>query len=188
MLMRTPSAMGLGPAGQVIANPVELRDVLPTLLDVAGAPIPESIEGRSLLQLIRTKGNGWRSNIDLEHNICYGPQNHWNGLTDGRWKYLYMASDGEEQLFHLEDDRYELRDLAQLPEYQNELRRWRGNLVEHLEERGDQWVRDGKLIPRPKGMQFSPNFPGYAPPKKILDLVTFPPTASSDSRGTGAGM
>ena len=149
----------------MVANPVELRDVLPTFLDAAGAPIPESIEGQSLLRLIRTKGEGWRPYIDLEHNICYSAANHWNGLTDGRWKYLYMAMDGEEQLFHLEKDPHELHNLAGLPEYANELRTWRGRLVEHLQERGNLWVRNGALVPRPQGMAFSPNFPGYAPAK-----------------------
>ena len=121
MLMRPPSGMGLGPAGQVIANPVELRDVLPTFLDAAGAPIPESIEGQSLLRLVKSKGEGWRPYIDLEHNIYCSPSNHWNGLTDGRWKYLYHALDGEEQLFHLESDPSELQDLAGLPEYTSEI-------------------------------------------------------------------
>jgi arylsulfatase len=44
---------------------------------------------------------------------------------------------------------------------------WRGRLVKHLEERGEDWVRDGKLIPRPKGQLYSPNFPGYATPKYL---------------------
>ncbi|MGH9451543.1 MAG: arylsulfatase [Terriglobia bacterium] len=163
MLMRLPSGMRSGSAGQVIANPVEIRDVLPTFLDAAGASIPESIEGRSLLRLLKTKGEGWRSYIDLEHNICYSPSNHWNGLTDGQWKYLYHAMDGEEQLFHLDNDAGELHDLTGSPEYSEVLRHWRGLLVEHLEERGRTWVRNGKLVPRPDGMMLSPNFPGYAP-------------------------
>ena len=167
MLMRPPSGMGLE-AGQVITNPVEIRDVLPTFLDAAGASIPDTLEGRSLLHLVKTKGDGWRPYIDLEHNICYSAANHWNGLTDGRWKYLYMAMDGEEQLFHLENDPHELNDLAGLPQYENELRKWRGRLVDHLEERGNLWVRNGKLIPRPQGMMLSPNFPGYAPPAMFL--------------------
>ncbi len=172
MLMRPPSGMGLGVGGQVFDNPVEIRDVLPTFLNAAGVSIPESIEGRSLLQLVRTKGEGWRQFIDLEHNICYSPQNHWNGLTDGRWKYLYMAMDGEEQLFHLENDPHELRNLSGLPEYESELRTWRARMVAHLEERGNQWVSNGKLTPRTEGMALSPNFPGYAPPKEVLRLTT----------------
>lgn len=165
MLMRPPTGMGLGSGGQVIKNPVEIRDVLPTFLDVAGAAIPGSIEGKSLLQLIKTKGEGWRPYIDLEHNICYDRSNHWNGFSDGKWKYLYHAMDGEEQLFHLETDPNELEDLAGLPEYNDELKLWRERLVVHLEPRGDLWVRNGKLIPRPEKMSLSPNFPGYDAPK-----------------------
>jgi choline-sulfatase len=171
MLMRAPSTMGLGVPGQVIENPVEIRDILPTLLDAAGIKIPEGIEGKSLLQLVKTKGEGWREYIDLEHDICYSAANHWNGLTDGKWKYLYHAMDGEEQLFHLEQDPNELRDLVGIPEHEAQLELWRGRLVAHLEERGPTWVRKGKLIPRPQGMVLSPNFPGYAPAETTLDKV-----------------
>ncbi len=161
MLMRPPSGMGLGPGGQVFANPVELRDVLPTLLDAAGVSIPDSIEGRSLLHLVRTKGEGWRPYIDLEHDV--GFTSAWNGFSDGRWKYLYYAMEGEEQLFHLERDPNELEDLAGVPEYTKELQHWRGLMVEHLAERGTRWVSNGKLATRAESIPFSPNFPGYAP-------------------------
>lgn len=171
MLMRPAAGMGLGPAGQVITNPVELRDILPTCLDVAGATIPESIEGKSLLHLVRTKGEGWREYIDLEHNICYSPEIHWNGLTDGRWKYLYHAMHGEEQFFHLENDPHELKDLSDNAEFDSLLKLWRQRLIDHLEERGEAWVKDGKLVPRPKGMLLSPNFPGYAPAEQTLRRV-----------------
>ena len=152
-------------------NPVELRDILPTLLDAAGAQIPPTIEGKSLLELVRTNGKGWREYIDLEHDICYGPENHWNGLTDGKWKYLYHALNGEEQLFHLENDPNELKDLSSLPQYNEPLKLWRERLVAHLVERGPAWVQDGKLIPRPKSMPRSPNFPGYASAESTLKHV-----------------
>lgn len=165
MLLRAPASMGPEYVGKTVTNAVEIRDVLPTFMEAAGLSIPPSIEGRSLLQLVRTNGEGWREYIDLEHNICYGPENHWNGLTDGEWKYLYLALDGEEQLFHLAKDPYELEDLAQRPEYQAELQKWRARMVDHLAIRGTDWVRDGKLVPRPHGMALSPNFPGYAKPR-----------------------
>src|SRR5262249_20807924 len=109
LLVRPAKSLNLGSVGRTIDQVVELRDLLPTLLDAAGAPIPESIEGRSLLPLIRGRTDGWRPYIDLEHNICYDPTNHWNALTDGNWKYIFHAFSGEEQLFHLADDPYELR-------------------------------------------------------------------------------
>lgn len=166
MLMRPAAGMGLGPGGQTFSQPVEIRDVLPTFLDAAGATIPESIEGRSLLQLVKTKGTGWREFIDLEHNVCYAPSNHWNGLTDGRWKYLYHAQHGTEQLFDLTTDPNELTDLAASAAHTAELRRWRARLVNHLAVRGPGWVRNGQLVPRPQGQMLSPHFPGYASPKQ----------------------
>jgi arylsulfatase len=167
MMMRPAAGMGLGPVGQRIDNPVELRDLLPTFLDAAGAAVPESLDGKSLLHLVRSQGSDWRPYIDLEHNICYDVTNHWNGLTDGKWKYIFHAHSGEEQLFHLEDDRRELLDLAAAPEHKETLLLWRGRLVDHLSERGDQWVQEGNLMLRPKSMMLSPNFPGYKTPAKV---------------------
>jgi choline-sulfatase len=173
MLMRLPSGMGLDAAGQVMDNPVELRDILPTLLDAVGAPVPNSLEGRSLLELVRSRGRGWREYIDLEHNITFSPAIHWNGLTNGKWKYIYHALNGEEQLFHIEQDPYELKDLAGLVQYEAQLKLWRERLVAHLDERGPAWVRNGKLVPRPEGMMLSPNFPGYAPAEATLKRVAY---------------
>jgi arylsulfatase A-like enzyme len=166
MLMRVPSGMGGSPRGDVISNPVELRDVLPTFMEAAGATIPDHLDGRSLLPLVRGKSAGWRPYIDLEHNICYSPRNHWNGLTDGHWKYIFHAMDGEEQLFHLETDPHELIDLAGVGQHADELRRWRERLVAHLSERGHAFVKGGKLVPRPEGIMLSPNFPGYSARKR----------------------
>jgi arylsulfatase len=167
MLIRPAIGMQLDVAGQTIDNPVEIRDLLPTFLDAAGAEIPASIEGKSLLHLVRTKGAGWRPYIDLEHNVCYDATNHWNALTNGKWKYIFHANDGEEQLFHIDKDRHELNDLAKQREHAEELALWRARMVDHLQERGDQWVRDGKLMLRKQGMALSPNFPGYALPPKV---------------------
>ena len=57
---------------------------------------PRTREMNGLLSLVRNEGRGWRDWIDLEHNICYSPTNHWNALTDGRWKYIFHANTGQE--------------------------------------------------------------------------------------------
>jgi arylsulfatase len=104
MLLRWPKGWMEERRGAATANPVELRDVLPTFLEAAGAEISRPIDGLSLLALVRDKGAAWRQFIDLEHAICYSPENHWNALTDGHWKYVFHAFNGEEQLFHLDRD------------------------------------------------------------------------------------
>lgn len=161
MLIRWPKSMGMErQRGQKISQPVELRDVLPTFLDVAAGSMPEHLDGTSMLRLVRGKTEGWRAFIDLEHDRCYSDENHWNALTDGRWKYIYHAFDGGEQLFDLKNDPGELRDLASDMDYARTLKFWRRRMVKHLSERGEQFVADGDLVTRPEKILYSPNYPG----------------------------
>jgi arylsulfatase len=166
MLMRWPTGLVAAQRGQKRSGPVELRDIFPTLLEAGAIPqaqeLIQEMDGRSLLSLLRNDGQGWRQWIDLEHNICYHLSNHWNGLTDGRWKYIFHAQNGEEQLFDLTRDPTELRDLAGVSGREETLRQWRNRLIEHLAERGDEFVKNGKLALRPQGRMTSPNFPGYS--------------------------
>jgi len=166
LLMRWPIGLIAAERGQKRSEPIELRDIFPTFLDAGSVPQAEEMiqkmDGRSLLSLMRNNGQGWRQWIDLEHNICYHPSNHWNGLTDGRWKYIFHAQHGEEQLFDLTHDPKELKDLARVSGHEATLRQWRNRLIEHLSERGDEFVKNGKLALRPQGRMTSPNFPGYS--------------------------
>lgn len=158
MLVRWPAWVD-AKRGQHLRQAVELRDVLPTFLDTAGVAIPEACDGMSLLRLVRGEKKGWRECIDLEHDICYADENHWNALTDGKHKYIFHAFDRREQLFDLESDPGEERDLAQSKTHSKTLRHWRERLTEHLKERGEEWVRDGCLVLRPKAHLYSPNYP-----------------------------
>jgi len=146
--------------GLVLSQPVELRDIMPTFLDVAGVAYEEEwFDGRNLLSLIRNPEAPWREYIDLEHATCYAPENNWTGLTDGKIKYIYYAPDAREQLFDLAADPNEEHNLAPLPEHGQTLELWRSRMEEHLQERGEPYVKDGKLLPRPQGIIRSPNYP-----------------------------
>ena len=147
LLARGPGYRG----GSVNATPVEIRDVLPTLADAAGVAAPEACDGQPL-------GKAQRKWIDLEHDVCYSPSNHWTGLIDGQWKYIYHAFDGQEQLFDLHSDPHELTDLTSDASHTGMLRAWRSRMVAHLEPRGLEWVRGGNLVPRPQSMLYSPNY------------------------------
>ena len=159
MLMRWPKGLVSGERGLVIDQTTELRDLLPTFLDAASAPTPENLDGRSLLQLAGGKTEGWRTYIDMEHDVCYSPLVHWNALTDGHMKYIFHAYDGSEQLFDLDNDPKELRDLAADAAHQDKLKLWRTRMEKHLEVRGEEWVKDGKLMVRRESTPISPNYP-----------------------------
>lgn len=164
MLVRWPERLLSAQRGQVLDQPVELRDILPTFLDAAGVSYDlHRFDGRSLLDPIRGKAEGWRQYIDLEHNVCYAQENHWSGLTDGRIKYIFHAMDGWQQLFDLEKDPGELHDLATDPNSAGLLKTWRSRLIDHLSERGAPFVVKGDLGLRPKGMNYGPNYPGKQP-------------------------
>ncbi len=158
MIVRAPKGMTVA-RGRVFDHPAEIRDVLPTLLDAAGAAIPGAVEGRSLLAPMRDEKCAWREFIDLEHDVCYSPQNHWTAVTDGRRKFIFHAGNGEEQFFDLEHDPYELHDLAGDASRLAEVAVWRGHMVAHLEKRGEPWVVNGRLGLRPKSQLYSPNYP-----------------------------
>ena len=85
--------------------------------------------------------------------------NHWNALTDGRMKYIFHARDGEEQLFDLTQDRYELKNLAADEAFSVALSQWREKLVAHLAHRGERFVKNGRLALRPESYLYSPNYP-----------------------------
>lgn len=158
MLLRWPEGLG-AERGQHLAQPVEIRDVLPTFLDAAGATIPEAVEGESMLNLVRGNTKDWREYIDLEHDVCYDVRNHWTALTDGKIKYIFHAFDGEEQLFDLVADPGETKDLAGDAANAEQLQLWRGRMIKHLEPRGEEWVKDGNLVLHTKRILHSPNYP-----------------------------
>ena len=158
-VLRWPRGMFEAARGRSVDAPIELRDVLPTFLDAAGAQPPHPLDGRSLLPLVSGRDPSWRPWLDLEHGPCYSPENHWNALTDGRQKYIFHAHDAREQLFDIGRDSGESTDLAGDPAHGAMLRGWRQRMTEHLEARGDHWVRNGQLVARTGDPVYSPSYP-----------------------------
>lgn len=140
LLIRAPKHFGIQP-GTVIQNPVGLEDIMPTILDMANVPIPESVDGRSLLPLLRGKKADWREYIHIEH----APIHHT--LTDGREKYIWFTSDGREQFFRLTKDPQERHDLAGKPEESKRISYWRNLLIKELKARPEGFTDGTKLIP-----------------------------------------
>ena len=139
---------------------VEIRDILPTFLDAAGAEIPQGVDGQSILELLRDpKKAEWRTQLDLEHSSCYGGSG-WVGLVDGRYKYIWFYGNGQEQLFDLKTDPNETRDLHADPAQAERMAAFRKSMACHLSERGDKWVSpDGQLLVNKNVPVLTPNYP-----------------------------
>jgi hypothetical protein len=68
-------------------------------------------------------------------------------LADGRYKYIWRPLDGTEQLFDLEADLREERDLSNETPHQMTLQTWRRRLIERLANRPEGFSQQGRLIP-----------------------------------------
>lgn len=151
MIVRPPKSWGW-PAGLVRDEVVELRDVMPTFLEAAGVDVPPTVDGASLLPLVRGEESaGWRPYLLGEHCWCYSHEQANLFLTDGREKYIWLPYLGREQLFDLEQDPGERHDLATDPAQAQRVARWRRRLVEELERRQAEapdypLVRNGELV------------------------------------------
>ncbi len=144
-ILRPPGAWGTAARGAVSELPVCLEDLMPTLLEAAGAGIPEHLDGRSLMPVLRGEEPGsWRKMLHLEYGADGAYSFH--ALTDGREKYIWFSRDGREQLFDLRADPQELRDLAGRPEEAGRVEKWRQRLVERLGERAEGFVAQGRLV------------------------------------------
>ncbi|MCC6581620.1 MAG: arylsulfatase [Phycisphaeraceae bacterium] len=134
-------------SGQVFDQPVCLEDIMPTCLDLAGAPIPDNLDGRSLVPILRNEPVAWRPWLHGEHAPCHSVAQANHYLTDSRWKYIWRPLDGREQLFDLVTDPRECLDLAAKPAHVASLERWRGLLIQHLHNRPEGFSDGQKLIP-----------------------------------------
>jgi len=123
---------------------VGLQDVMPTILDAVGIPVPKTVTGMSVLDAIR--GKPWRPFLHGEHSPCYSADEAMHYLTDGKWKYIYFPKSGEELLFDLVRDRKELRNLSTDPAFQEELTLWRNRLIKHLAKRPDGFSDGTNLL------------------------------------------
>ena len=123
--------------------PIELRDIMPTLLDAAGAPIPGSVDGQSLLPLMRGEDVAWRQYVHGEH-AAGELSNHY--ITDGVHKLIWYSQTGVEQLFDIANDRAELNDLAAEPGCAETLERMRKALAAELAGREEGYSDGEQLI------------------------------------------
>lgn len=103
----------LFPAGKTVEEGTELVDILPTLADAFGAPIPKNVQGESLIPLAQGQGQGYprpaiASQYELAHSMRLGRYKLWVGGS-GQVKLHDAVSDPGEQTELSADKPLELR-------------------------------------------------------------------------------
>jgi len=162
------------PVAQVDDRLVGLQDVMPTLLDLAGLPVPDSCEGLSMVGEARRETLYGESLTGIKASRM---------LRDGRYKLIWYPAGNRLQLFDLERDPREMRDLSGEPSLHEVRDRLEQALIGCLYGEDLDWVRDGRLagLPEPpfemkpnrelsgqRGLHFPPVPP--ADPAKVVGI------------------
>lgn len=132
------------PAGKVVGQQVLTEDVAPSLLDLCGAPPIPSVDGRSWALLCAADDPGWRNawlyEYDYEKQFPYTP--NIRGIRTDRFKFIrYPHGDGGPdrhlpELYDLENDPGETRNLAADPAHATMRADLEGRLAALLEAQG----------------------------------------------------
>ena len=101
---------------------VELVDLAPTLLDAANVPIPDRIQGRSLLPLLQGRTGTHKARVLCEYNDALagpGMEDHSHGIMvfDGRYKVcVYQGHPECGEIYDLQEDPGEFSNLWNQPD------------------------------------------------------------------------
>jgi arylsulfatase A-like enzyme len=102
-----------------------LLDIFPTLCELTGLPIPETVEGKSLAPVIMGEKR------KIRDSLFFAYKNFQRAVRNGRYKLIeYFVGDTRRtQLFDLADDPWEVNDLSGDPEHSDHLARLREEMV-----------------------------------------------------------
>jgi N-acetylglucosamine-6-sulfatase len=136
LLMRYPPLIRAGSRPEGMALNV---DIAPTLLELARAPVPAEMHGRSLLPLFREIAPEFRKAALFEYFAEPGFPRHptWQAVRTDRWKYIrYPELEGTDEVYDLRTDPHELKNLAGDPGSAGPLRDAKAELERLLKETG----------------------------------------------------
>jgi N-acetylglucosamine-6-sulfatase len=125
--------------GQTVQDVVAGLDIMPTCLEAAGVAAPAGIDGKSWLQLTSGNSAGWRKDLLYEYywerNFPQTPTIF--ALRGDRYKFIRPHGIWDvEELYDLQEDPLESRNLIFKPELQPVVTGMRNRLFEVLEQTG----------------------------------------------------
>lgn len=128
------------PAGKQTDALCYLLDIFPTLCELTDQEIPATVEGRSLLPVIRGE-------TDQHRDVLHFAYRHWQrGVRKNDWKLIEYCVNGNRhtQLFDLTADPLEMNNVADAPEQAERLADLRRELARWHEELHDTRPKHGQ--------------------------------------------
>lgn len=150
---RIPFLMHIGKhVADVIPHKVEgiaeLRDIMPTVLELCDIKIPDTVDGISLKENILHEKQEVRPYLHGEHSFHSGFSHHY--IVTPYDKYIWYSETGREQYFDLTSDPRELHDAIWDEASQDRIQILRSYLIQELADREEGYSDGTQLI---KGRQ-----------------------------------
>lgn len=125
--------------GKIHKAQVQLRDLYPTICDLAGVPIPPTVQAQSFAPILRGRRDSIRDEV-----FCYF-MGYQRMIRTDRHKYIVYPHLKREQLFDLSTDPDEIHDRISDPAQAAVLNDLRRRLARHQEALGDplRWGNPG---------------------------------------------
>jgi arylsulfatase A-like enzyme len=133
---------------------VYLLDLFPTFCEFAGAPVPPSVEGKSLVPLIRGRTAKVREYLYTAYRDCQ------RAVRDDRWKLIRYPLVDQTQLFDLQADPHERNNLAADPAHAAKVAEMTALLRQAQREFGDEFPL---TVANPRNPAWSPPKPPSKP-------------------------
>jgi arylsulfatase A-like enzyme len=127
--------------GEKNSDLVCLEDLMPTLLDLCGIPIPESVEGLNICT---------KQKREYLYGECGEGEKATRMIRWESYKLIYYPWGNTSQLFDLSNDPKELQDLAQDPLHREVLQRMQRMLIDNLYGSDLRWLEQGVLAGIPE--------------------------------------
>ena len=140
MLLLGPVGDQRTPAGSQDDRLVGWQDVMPTLLDLAGIPVPDSVEGISMV--------GEERRPYLFGEVGEGPMAA-RMIRQGQYKLIYYPTGNRFHLFDLDADPQEMHDLSEEESHASLRQQMTALLVDELYGNDQDWLQDGDLVGLP---------------------------------------
>ncbi|MCP4749557.1 MAG: sulfatase-like hydrolase/transferase, partial [Proteobacteria bacterium] len=181
-------------AGTVQPSIVSHLDIMPSLLELAGLPVPDTLDGSSLLNLIGSRTRDEERTAVAEYTRYEVGHDGFGGLEPLRmyvkwpWKLVINLHQTDE-LYHLEEDPHELENRIQDPSAAEPRDRLHQNLLDWMDEhvdpqRGAPWQKREWRDARQDSWKWG------APMRPVPDDGAMPPYLDYDTglptRGTAA--
>ncbi len=135
--------------GRVVTTPLNTPDILPSILSLAGVPIPDTVEGEDLSGLI--KGHDVeRERAALFMGVApFGSDDFkaYRGIRTSRYSYV-RDSDGPWLLYDNVTDPFQMRNIVDDPAHGDLRRRLDSELLARLKANGDLVMTKAEAIER----------------------------------------